>query len=707
MKKVFFLIFFSTTAIGQVSKQKIGTNPLTIHASAALEIESASFGFLPPRMTDEQMGAIVNPAEGLVVYSTTSNCLKYYANGAWSDCLSTGNTSASVAANCNLGGFQGSYAKGIALTGSHVYTVSLTNNTFSSVTIALSPSDLVLSGISGLTVSGVSLNTVTLASGETQQLSYSISGTPTSSGTLVGTWTKLALQCVKSVAVLESPVASIDCAGSTHTGTLTEQVLASGVSTSVAYSGGNGTSYATQSISSTGITGLTATLDAGTFATGNGVLTYAISGTPSGVGTASFTIQVGGLSCTFTRSVVSAFTIPPTIFIGQNQSYLIASTFDQDYLPFSVPTGAATTTSVAADGVSEAAIVNIQGTITTTGTSVKIPYVATGAGTMPAYTNTITIPAELTQDGISRDVTLSWSSQSYTSGNGYLNATIAAVGGVLNIIKLDINAGNGVDFLGVLVGSFVFPYINSGSTTTFQIRAVAGIPDKMYGIADNSGSTTSHMMLYLPVVAEDGKMWLSNNLGAHYANIMHPNFNPGQQATSSTDYLAYGSLFQWGRKADGHELINFTDSATGVAVHGALTDALTDTPPSHASFITSTVFPNDWRINQDNSLWALESSSANPCPSGFRLPTVAEQTNLVSAAQINNEETAATSVLKITRPGLRHILDAEIHNTTFYGYYWSSEVSGVYANLRPFSFEGTGTLTVNRAYGFSVRCIKN
>jgi uncharacterized protein (TIGR02145 family) len=52
------------------------------------------------------------------------------------------------------------------------------------------------------------------------------------------------------------------------------------------------------------VTGLTATLQAGAFANGNGTLTYEITGTPNAQGTASFEINIGGKTCTLTRSIV-------------------------------------------------------------------------------------------------------------------------------------------------------------------------------------------------------------------------------------------------------------------------------------------------------------------------------------------------------------------------------------------------------------------
>ncbi|ANF51693.1 hypothetical protein A0O34_14785 [Chryseobacterium glaciei] len=105
-------------------------------------------------------------------------------------------------------------------------------------------------------------------------------------------------------------ITRLNCAGATNNGTLTSGSPASGVSSVIPYTGGDGGSYAAQNVTSTGITGLTATLNAGNFANGNGSLTYTITGTPSSPGTASFAINIGGQACILERTVGSS-TIPP------------------------------------------------------------------------------------------------------------------------------------------------------------------------------------------------------------------------------------------------------------------------------------------------------------------------------------------------------------------------------------------------------------
>jgi len=111
-----------------------------------------------------------------------------------------------------------------------------------------------------------------------------------------------------------SAISSLDCGGSTVTGTLSPGQAASGVSVSVPYTGGDGSAHSGQTVSSTGVTGLTATLSAGSFANGSGSLSYVITGTPSAVGTASFALNIGGQSCTLDLEVACRAKTDATTF---------------------------------------------------------------------------------------------------------------------------------------------------------------------------------------------------------------------------------------------------------------------------------------------------------------------------------------------------------------------------------------------------------
>ncbi len=144
-----------------------------------------------------------------------------------------------------------------------------------------------------------------------------------------------------------------------------------------------------------------------------------------------------------------------------------------------------------------------------------------------------------------------------------------------------------------------------------------------------------HRFVYLPVTnSTTGRTWLNNNLGADYANVDSSAYNPSQQATALDDHKASGSMFQWGRKADGHELMDWTpfhgpeskrSGSTIVNFLGKGKYGITETPadePSHSLFILSQydIAQYDWRVNHDDTLWAGESSPNNVCPIGYRLP---------------------------------------------------------------------------------------
>jgi uncharacterized protein (TIGR02145 family) len=213
----------------------------------------------------------------------------------------------------------------------------------------------------------------------------------------------------------------------------------------------------------------------------------------------------------------------------------------------------------------------------------------------------------------------------------------------------------------------------------------------------NGGSVT-----YGTVSSSTGECWMDRNLGA------------SQVATSSTDHLAYGDFFQWGRADDGHQEITWTSSTTGSAVNGK-TSTNADNP-GNALFIKETISPYDWRSTQDDNLWNGESATNNPCPSGWRLPTEAEWeaersnggTGFWGTGGLQNNSTGAmNSVLKLPVAGYRSRSPGSLGDLGAYGYYWSSTVSST--NSRSISFNSSNaSMNANyRAFGLSVRCLKD
>jgi uncharacterized protein (TIGR02145 family) len=285
------------------------------------------------------------------------------------------------------------------------------------------------------------------------------------------------------------------------------------VSVSVPYTGGNGGFYAAQSIASTGVTGLTATLTQGLLANGNGSVTYTITGTPAGSGTATFAISLGGQSCNLTASVAAA---------------------------------------------------------------------------QPQY------PA---------------------------NSVFCAAGAT--------------------------------------------------AIVDVLNPTTN-------------KTWMDRNLGAT------------QVATSSTDQNAYGDLYQWGRRTDGHQCRTSPTTGTLSSVD----------QPAHGSFILAPNAPYDWRSPQNTNLWQGVNGVNNPCPSGYRLPTETELNNERLSWSSNNSAGAFASPLKWPMAGNRNNSNGSLSNVGTHGTYWSSTVSGTNSRNLSFYSSNVNMLNNNRAYGYSVRCLK-
>lgn len=86
-----FNFYSATSSSTQVSIASDGTVmigvPYPISSnyapSAILQAASTTKGFLPPRMTNAQMTAIVSPATGLMVYDLTNSRLNVYDGSNW------------------------------------------------------------------------------------------------------------------------------------------------------------------------------------------------------------------------------------------------------------------------------------------------------------------------------------------------------------------------------------------------------------------------------------------------------------------------------------------------------------------------------------------------------------------------------------------------------------------------------------------------
>lgn len=555
MKK-YIILWFSIFHITQGVLGQIGIGTTSPEMSTILDVSSQEKGVLFPRMTTVQRNAISNPANGLIIFNLDEHCLQTNTGSSSSPVWVCEGNPSRVVNNCSANGFEGVYINGVALTSSNKFSITITNNSFTTADINFSTSDLVLSGISGISVSGVSITSVTLSSGSSQVIEYTLTGTPSSTGTLVGVWTKLGLNCIRTVKVVH--------------------------------------------------------------------------------GDATFT-------------------------------------FPQTAIVFSVNDGAA----------------NIQGVIDNVSNqlTVAIPYTG-GIGSYDAYIGTYT-PNNIgtSEGGDANSFRLTYPSGTFTP-SGSIMVTIEVDG------DGSFNAEKQLFGIQKTIAALDFQ-VNGNSKGHVNLDVIGGIIDRNFADAN-------HKFIYLPVTAADGNIWLNNNLGANYSNMNHAQFSPTQQATAYNDHDAYGSLYQWGRYSDGHELINYTNSTTGTGVNGiTLTNATSDIPGDNL-FITESSYPNDWRVPPNNNLWQGEAGINNPCPLGYRLPTEPEMNELFSAESITNNTTAANSSLAFTGLGYRFYNDGSVVNAG--AFFWTSTVSGIFT-LGKNNF--TTTNIFSRGSGFGVRCIKD
>ncbi len=192
------------------------------------------------------------------------------------------------------------------------------------------------------------------------------------------------------------------------------------------------------------------------------------------------------------------------------------------------------------------------------------------------------------------------------------------------------------------------------------------------------------------VTSTTGAVWMDRNLGA------------SRVAESSTDSLAYGSWFQWGRFADGHQCRNSAETSTLASTTTASADQAWA-----GKFIVINTLPFDWLSTQDNNLWQGVDGFNNPCPSGYRLPTETELNEEISSWGENNSAGAYASPLKLPVSGYRRDRSGDPFNVGSNGVYWSSSVSGSPARNLSFNSSLANLGSYFRASGLAVRCIKD
>ena len=199
MKNTLFFLF----ALLMLGSPVMAQTPQNAHASAALEIDSTTKGFLPPRMTTLQRDAITTPADGLIIYNTSTQKINFY-NGSSNSWVELGGAGATTAVANFTYASTGNFLENVSVFGD--YQVVITNNSLSNVNLTFATSDISFSGVSGVNVSSVSPSGAqTIATGATQTVNYVLSGNPGSAGTLTGIYAFSSLSANANITVDANP----------------------------------------------------------------------------------------------------------------------------------------------------------------------------------------------------------------------------------------------------------------------------------------------------------------------------------------------------------------------------------------------------------------------------------------------------------------------------------------------------------------------
>ena len=398
-----------------------------------------------------------------------------------------------------------------------------------------------------------------------------------------------------------------------------------------------------------------------------------------------------------------------------DQNKLVVSIYDDDYEPAPSPLPPATLLSLVADGSTET-LIDIQGVIGTLGSddelTVTLNYTATASVDYPAFSETVSVPSELIEGGDGPiDLTLSYPAGTTVVGDGTITATIAAAS-TLNVKKLDLyGAGFNDPIIGYPLAAFSLSTDDSGGAGTVGVRIMTGIPDRKFGVAVNDVDNTAHNFIYTPVVSNvTGRTWLQQNLGADYTRLSSPNFNPVATPTSPyNDNLAAGSMFQFGRAADGHELMNA--DRTPVISNTTTTKS---NSPNHSNYITASANPYSWTssINATTlNYWNGVNAVNNPCPQGYRVPTIQDWLDEADGWAATTTAYYDDSNLVITPRGSRHWTGYVTDSNKFLHTSGNSSAEaithgsgeGFYPQQRRVELGGS----VPMVMGFPVRCIKD
>jgi hypothetical protein len=199
-----------------------------------------------------------------------------------------------------------------------------------------------------------------------------------------------------------------------------------------------------------------------------------------------------------------------------------------------------------------------------------------------------------------------------------------------------------------------------------------------------------------------------------------------------------GDRYQWGRQTDGHEkyidnigqyVYQPTVALGEITYSTAPLDSLDangqPTGGRRGIFIpvgSYERFGYDWSVQHNPKLWGDGSQNAHapktvndPCPAGFRVPTKAEMTKILSglSLSVHDKGFKATGDGVLFLPFIKPVRpDGTLYDIDNLAYYWTSTVAGEAvpdysssANAFVYDNPKNGVEPVGKTYGVALRCI--
>lgn len=213
-----------------------------------------------------------------------------------------------------------------------------------------------------------------------------------------------------------------------------------------------------------------------------------------------------------------------------------------------------------------------------------------------------------------------------------------------------------------------------------------------------SGPITAADKAFRPVLVKT-VWWAPINIGQTKISVVN---DPSDVA---------GNLFQWGRKqALTWKSPQFPGPVDSAAAAGT-------------NFITNSTSPNDWLKVQNNTLWnsgnaATPKTINDPCPAGWRVPSVAECNSVVGTQTWapGGASASANGLLTVTGEAGTNLLfpaAGRLSNTGAvsgqgtYGFYWASAENGTSASCVYFNSATVSAFNYSRANGMPLRCVQD